>query len=286
MQSIKYLLILLCVFHQAVYAAAHTAPDESAPLTLIVYESHTQSRSNNGGGNSETRSAILERRLGRKDGGLELEYSNPQSDVPEIEAWILPARVMIVPGSSIKLLNESEISDRLEKYLVKHPDIRKLCGKILFTWTAVEIHCSTSHVIDVIKGYNLNLGALFEGKLYEEPGTLSPVPLKLKRSGNKNLVYQANLALDPKFIQDMYEKSMKQASKITGSSYESMMQSALNLTGEEKPEFSGTKLVTIVATPTGYILKLKRETITKIKGGKDFQEIRTVKETLERRSAD
>lgn len=160
----------------------------------MALESQSQSTSGAGGSSSSnSNSAILERRIGKRDGGLELEYSFPQSDIPEIEAWILPARVFVVPGSSIELLNESEINARLTKFLDKNPKIRELCGEVIFTWTTFEIHCDTNHVIDVIESFNLHLGPLHEGKLYEEPDTIAPAPLKRVSGDGNNLTYELGL---------------------------------------------------------------------------------------------
>ena len=287
MQLKKYLPLLLCLFYPSIYAAERASTIGSTPLALIVYQSQTQSNSSMGGsGSSQTNSAIFERRIGKRDGGLELEYSFPQSDIPKIEAWKLPARVLIVPGSSIELLNESEISTRLNNFLDENPDIRKQCGEVVFTWTAFEIHCDTNHVIDVIESFNLHLGQLHEGKLYEDKDTTAPAPLKRVSVDENNLVYEVELILDPIYLQKEYEKTMEQVAKITGESVSSVMNSSLKLTDNEKPKFSGTRLVTIETIPSGLVVKIQRETTTTIIGGGTFRETRTQNETLKRQEVE
>lgn len=260
---------------------------DNSPLSLIVYEAQTQSRTSDGGtGSSNTRSTILERSIGTRDGGLELEYSFPTTDIPENDAWKLPARVFTKPGSSVQLLNENEIEERLEDYLEKYPEIRAHCGEVVFTWTAFEIHCSSSHVIDLVESYNLHIGPLAEGNLYEEPGALSPAPMHQISSASDNLVFQVELVLDPKNIQEEFEDSMEQVAQITGDSASSIMNSSWNLAGDEKPKFSGTRLVTIEGTSTGLVVELRRETTLRIVGGGTFQETHTQIEILKRQSVE
>jgi hypothetical protein len=261
------------------YASQSVSTVDSPPSSLIVYEAQTESKSNTGSsGSSRTRSAIIERTIAER----ELEYSFPEANIPENDAWKLPARVLTKPGSSIELLNESEIKARLENYLEKYPEIRKQCGGVVFTWTAFEIHCDTNHVVDVIESYNLYLGALSEGKLYKEPGALAPAPLRKTSSGNSNLIYEVELVLDPALLQSEYENGMEQVAAITGDSVSSIISSSLKLAGEDKPQFSGTRLVTIEVSPNGQVEKIHRETTTIVKGGGSFHETRKQKETLER----
>ena len=111
----KISLIFLFTTSLAAYASQN-APLVGDPSTsLIIYEAQTESKSSEGSsGNSNSRSTIVERIIGEREGGLELEYSFPKGDVPEIEAWKLPARVLNKPGSQIELLNKAEINARLE----------------------------------------------------------------------------------------------------------------------------------------------------------------------------
>lgn len=279
MKNIPLFLISISLL---LYAAKSTSTSSSPSSSTIVYEAQSESKSSRGdNGSWRTRSAIIERIIGKKDEGLELEYSFPQADIPENDEWKLPARVLTMPGKSIKLLNEPEIKARLEKYLEKHPKIRERCGGVVFTWTAFEIHCNTNHVVDVVEDYNLYLGPLSEGKLYQEPGALAP--LRKKSSVGSNLVLEVELVLDPARLEIEYEKSIEQVAAITGDSPSSIMSSSLKLTGGEKPEFFGNMLVTIDVASNGLVAKIQRERTTTIKGGGTFLETRIQKETLERR---
>ena len=287
MQLKKYLPLFLCLFYSTIYAAERASSIGSTSLALIVYESQTRSSSSTGGsGSSRTNSAILEHVIGKKDGGLEVQYSFPQSDIPKIEAWKLPARALIVPGSSIELLNESEISKRLDNFLDENPEIRERCGGVVFTWTAFDIHCNTDHVINLIESYNLHLGALHEGKLYEEKDTIAPASLKRVSVDENNLVYEVELILDPIYLQKEYKKTMEQVAEITGENVSSVMNSSLKLTDNEKPKFSGIRLVTIETIPSGHVVKIQRETTTIIIGGGTFRETRTQNEILKRQEVE
>lgn len=287
MLYLKYSLILLIASTLPVYAAEIVTPPGDGQLTLIVYESKTESEFSDGGsGSSRTQNAILERNIGKSSEGLELEYFYLQPDIPENEAWKLPARVLTIPGISTKLLNEPEIATRLNEYLNKYPDIREKCGEAVFTWAAFQINCGTNHVIDIIKSYNLHLGELYEGKDYVEAGAIASVPLKQKPLSNSNFIYKAKLILDPKYIQAEHEQSMQQVAEIMGKSLDAMMKSSLRLTGDETPGFSGTRIVTIEVASGGAVVKLQRETTIKIKGGKEFEETRTQNETLTRQSVE
>ena len=280
----KILLIFLFTTSLAAYASQN-APLVGDPSTsLIIYEAKTESKSSEGSsGNSNSRSTIVERIIGEREGGLEFEYSFPKGDVPEIEAWKLPARVLRKAGSQIELLNKAEINARLDAFLEKHPEIRKHCGGVVFTWTAFEIHCDTNHVIDVIAGYNLYLGALSEGQPYKEPGALAPAPLKVIPSGTPDQIYEVTLVLDPVLLQSEYEKSMDQAAAITGMDAIELINSSLHLGAGENPDFSGTRVVTIEVSPDGRVEKIQRETTIIINGGGSFHEVRKQKESLKRR---
>lgn len=279
-----YPLIILFVFAQSACSVGNIAPLDSTAVSLIVYESRAQSETSSGGkSSSNSSSAVLERNIGNREGGLELEYSFPQENVPLIEAWKFPARVLKVPGSSIELLNTSEIESRLENFLDQNPDVRKLCGETIFTWDAFDIHCNASHVLDIIKFYDLHFGELSEGKLYNEPGMVEAVPLTLKSSSKDMQVFQANLTADPEHLQTEYETSMKKVANIVGDSFESVISSDLELKDGDKPTFSGTRIVTIEVASTGLVVRLEREIITIIKGGANFQETQTTKQVLERR---
>lgn len=279
----KLLSIFLLAASLPLYSSQDASVDGNPSLSLIVYEAKIESKSSAGSsGSSSTRSAIVERKIGKQDGGIELEYSFPEADVPENDAWKLPARVLTYPGSSIKLLNKSKIEARLENYLEKHPAIRKQCGDVVFTWTAFEIHCDVNHIVDVVKSYNLYLGSLFEGQLYKESGALKSAPLRKISTGSSNLIYEVELVLDPVILRSNYEKGMEQVAAITGENIHSIISSSLKLIGEDKPEFSGSRLVTIEIASNGQVAKIKRETTTVIKGGGSYQETRKENETLER----
>lgn len=251
--------------------------------SLVIYEAQTESKSSSGSsGSSRSRSTIVERLIGAKNDGLELEYLFVDADVPANDAWKLPARVLNKPGISIELLNEAEIETRLNKYLDMHPEIRERCGGVVFTWTAFEIHCDTNHVIDVIKGFNLHLGPLSEGKLYEEPGTLAPSPLKTMSLNSSHTTFIVELELDPTALESEYKKDMQQVASITGENVDSIISSALELSKGEIPVFSGNKLVTIKLDANGHVIQIKKETTMTIRGGSSFQETRKQTEILKR----
>ena len=130
------------------------------------------------------------------------------------------------------------------------------------------------------------LGTLSEGQPYNEPGALEPAPLKKVSSGSNNRIYEAELVLDPATLQVDYEKGMEQVATITGENVRSIINSSLKLTGEDKPEFSGKRLVTIEMGSNGQVTKIRRETTTTIKGGGSYHKTRTQKETLERQPID
>ncbi|WP_289032126.1 hypothetical protein [uncultured Paraglaciecola sp.] len=283
----KCLYFLLLIAYVPVCASKAPPLVGNPSLSLIVYEAKTESNSSAGSsGSSSSKSAIVERYIGEKDGVLELEYSFPGANISENDAWKFPARVLNKPGSSIKLLNQSEIKVRLESYLEKYPKIRKQCGGVVFTWTAFPIHCDVNHVIDVIERYNLRLGALSEGKLYKESDAIMSAPLRAISTNSSTLIYEVELILEPDILISTYKKDMEQVAAITGGNVRSIISSSLRLIGEDKPEFSGKRLVTIEMASNGQVAKLKRETITVIKGGDSYQETRKVIETLERRPFD
>lgn len=256
--------------------------NETGISSLITLKSVSKTESSGGGSSkSNSRSSVIEKIIDERDGELTLEYAFPESRIPEIEAWKLPAKVVIRKDEPPILINSVEIESRLLSFLDQNPEVRELCGQTIFTWTAVNIHCKADHVLDVIDMYNLHIGNLASGRAYSEAGALQAVPLKLVSSVGVGTKYIANLTLDPEYLRETYETKVKQVAAITGRSFEETISSLLKLTDGDTPSFSGNRIVTIETSSTGKIVRIKRDTVSTIVGGSNFTHTTSVSQVVE-----
>ena len=122
---------------------------QSAPKVGEEYEisksyETSQQTSDGSSGSSRGRDGILERVIGVREGGLELEYDLPKDTTAEDRArsWQFPVRVFRPTNGSMQLLNRPELEARVEGWLRAAGWTRAACGRWIFTWNAIRSRSS------------------------------------------------------------------------------------------------------------------------------------------------
>jgi hypothetical protein len=144
----------------------------------------------------------VERVIALHDGGIEFEFDFPEQVSPEDRAstWQLPARVLKSPGQPLRLLNRPELETRVRAWLEAGNMTQAVCGRWIFTWTAIKIECDPESVLPMLADFDLRPRDLREGALHNEHGARSPAPLRTNVSGGNGATYTAEMELDPEVM--------------------------------------------------------------------------------------
>jgi len=105
------------------------------------YETSQQTSDGLSSGCSRGRDTILERVIGVREAGFELEYDLPREATAEDRArsWQFPVRVFKPSSGPMQLLNRSELEVRVGGWLKAAGWTRAVCGRWIFTWNAFRI---------------------------------------------------------------------------------------------------------------------------------------------------
>lgn len=162
-------------------------------------ESFSDDRSSS---SSQSGGSLTERVVAVHDDGLELEFDLPpdSTDAERAQDWRWPARILKSRDGSLHLLNAEELEARIGGWLAAGGFSREACGSWIFTWNAFKIECDPQSVLDIIVPFDLRLGDLREGGLYDEQGGIGPVSLQIEHSGAESSVFVAETPIDPEFV--------------------------------------------------------------------------------------
>ena len=166
------------------------------------YQTSEQTSDGNSTGSSSGHTAIAERVLAVRDGGVELEYDFPKGTKPEDRGpeWRLPARVFKPANGPFQLLNPTELEARLDEWLKRAKLPRSLCGSWYFTWNAFRVECDPRSIIKTIEEYDLG-PPLRDGAPYQMAGTRGIGTVVKKAAGPDGLSFHVLLEVDPEAVQ-------------------------------------------------------------------------------------
>lgn len=275
--------VRLCILAALILAMAPFAPERALAEDIwrIAYERKTTTRSGMSRSNSQSRGALIERVVARRNGGLELEYD--MTTEPEerrgAARWMFPVRVFKVPGQPFVLLNEERIDARLQRYLDAAPRLRALCGRHIFTWRAVHIECEASAALDAVAPYDLRPGKLEAGRMVSEPDTLRPAPLRLVANGPDGHTFTVRFALDPQVLREGDARMRIALAQMTGQPVPSLAE-ALATLGDRR--YAGTLDVTFRTDTNGRVTSRVRDTAIEVAAPGGEPERRTIHETVRR----
>lgn len=98
---------------------------------------------------STDRDSYVERVAAVRPDGVVLEYDLPADATSNERAsnWQFPFRVLKASDGTLRLLNESELIARVDRWLKAAGMSRAACGKLIFTWNAFRIECDPQSTI-------------------------------------------------------------------------------------------------------------------------------------------
>jgi hypothetical protein len=241
----------------------------------------SQETSDGSSGSSGGRTAVVERVIGVRDGGLELEYDLPNDATAEERAreWQLPARVLKPPSGPMLLLNRAELEARLERWLEAAEWTRAVCGRWIFTWNAFRIECDPESVIETIEEYDLRSVDLRDGAPYREAEARGSGTLARIADGPDGARFAVTLEVDP----DAVRRARAESDVAVGEIMQQPVTLDAALRERARETVSGTIEVTFEADVTGNARRRTKVTRLQIVGPGGRRETETVSETVERR---
>ncbi len=266
---------------------AHADPLPAQPQAGQTYEVTSDREWSKKGSDGMTasstdRDALLERVIGVTDAGVELEYDLPKDTSAEDRArsWQFPARILKPAHGPLRLLNEAELTERVDRWLKGGGLTRAACGHWVFTWNAFQIECDPQSVLRAIEHIDLTPGDLRDGALYKAPGALAAAPLMAKKADSRGSTFVVEMAIDPEAVRRDRARSDMVIAEITRKPLTLEVATRTHAT----EDISGTIAVTFETDPAGRVRR--RTTVTKIDtkapNGKVAEEVTT--ETVEERA--
>src|SRR5882757_5334402 len=146
------------------------APHVGDTYEITLAKDSAQQGSNGSSGSSHDKDTIIERVIGLRAEGLELQYDLPNAATPDDRArtWQFPARIFKPFGGPAQLLNGPELEARVDGWLKAAGWPRTVCGHWIFTWNAIHIECDPQSVIKMVQSFDLRSADLREGAPYQE----------------------------------------------------------------------------------------------------------------------
>jgi len=248
----------------------------------ITRDLDTSQQGKNGStASSHDHDVIVERVIGARADGLELEYDLPNHTPAKERAdqWRFPARVFEPFGGSLQLLNRPELETRVEAWLKAAKWTRAVCGHWIFTWNAFRIDCDPDSVVATIKAFDLGPSGLHEGALYQTLEARHPAPIARKTSGPDGAIFTVELEVDP----DAVRRSRAESDVAVGEIMHKPVALDAALRERAKEAVSGTTAITLDTDRAGNVQRRTKVTKVEIKGVDGEVETSTGTETLTRR---
>ena len=265
---------------------ARSESPQSAPKVGEEYEiskryETSQQTSDGSSGSSRGRDAILERVIGVREGGLELEYDLPKDATAEDRArsWQFPVRVFRPTNGSMQLLNRPELEARVEGWLNAAGWTRAVCGRWIFTWNVFRIECDPQSVIKTVEAFDLRSADLREGSPYHETEARGPGTLTRKAAGPNGATFTVVMEIDP----DAVRRARADSDVVVGEIMRKPVTLDAALRERAKENISGTISVTFDTDSAGNVRWRTKVTNVETKGPDGRSESQTVTETVERR---
>ena len=274
-------LAALLALTPPIFAQPRPAPAVGqAHLITKSYET-SQAGDDGSSGSSSGASALLERVIGARDGGLELEYDLPHGATAEDRAreWQFPVRVFRPPAGPLQLLNQGELQARADRWLTTAGLPRSACGRHYFTWTAFRVECDPQSAIQLVEAFELRAADLRDGAPFGEPGALGPGTLTA--TGRDGAAFSVSLHVDP----DAVRRARAEADVVVGEIMNQPVTLAAALRERAKERVSGTISITFDTDGAGNVHRRTKTTRLKIIGPDGRSETETATETLTRRPA-
>jgi hypothetical protein len=284
MKLIRFIATIVGLLIPAIFARAGAAP--LSPQVGDAYEITTtresaQHGSNGSSGSSHDKDTIVERVIGLRADGLELEYDLPKAATAGTGAgnWQFPARVFKSFGGPPRLLNGPELEARVDGWLKAAKLPRAACGHWIFTWNAFRIECDPQSVIKMVESLDLRSVDLRDGAPYQDTAARGPGTLARKAAGPDGAIFVAELPVDP----DAVHRARAESDVVVGEIMNKPVTLEAALRDRAREIVSGTISVTFETDSAGIVRRRTKVTRVDTKAPNGQTETETVTETLERR---
>jgi hypothetical protein len=265
---------------------AHADPSPLAPQVGDTYElsltrDSAQQGSDRSSGSSHDKDTIIERVIGLRADGLELQYDLPNAATADERArnWQFPARVFKPFGGPAQLLNGPELEARVDDWLKAAGWTRTVCGHWIFTWNAFRIECDPQSVIKTVQSFDLRSADVREGTSYQDTEARGPGKLAKKAGESGGVIFSVEMPVDADAVRRARAESDVAAGEIMGKPVS--LDAALRERAKEI--VSGTISVAFETDSAGNVRRRTKVTKLDITRSDGRSETETVAATLERR---
>lgn len=275
--------LLLAISLQALDASAETlARDRVGDTYETRLESVTETTGEGSSGRSHDVTTLVERVIALRDDGVELEFDLPEEASAEDRArtWQLPARVLKPAVGPFRLLNGSELEERVQIWLALGGLTNEACGRWMFTWTAFKIECDPQSVLETLAPFDLRPSDLRDGSLHRDPGAREPQALRMESQSPDGATYVVELEVDPDAVRQARAETDVVVAQIVGQ--EPLTIEAAVEVWAPKP-ISGRITTTFETDTIGRVVRRTRVTEIQVTTENGTQEHQTTTETAERR---
>jgi len=272
-------LLLPAIFARA--EASFPAPRIGDTYEITLTKDSAQHGSNRSSGTSHDRDTIVERVIGVRSEGLDLEYDLPSTVTADDRArtWEYPFRVFKPFHGTAQLLNGPELEVRIDGWLKAAGLPRSACGHTYFTWNAFRIECDPQSVLKIVQAFDLGSIEVREGAAYREGEAHDPGKLALKTRGADGAIFTVELAVDP----DAFRRARAESDVVVGEIMNKPVSLDEAMLRRKQEIISGTIAVELETDSAGNVRRRKKVTQLNITGPDGPAETDTVTETLERR---
>ena len=249
----------------------------------IMSDRESSQQSNDGSSGSSTdQDSLIERVVGVRDTGLELEYDLPESAAAgdRASSWQFPLRVFKPLHGPLQLLNGPELEARVDDWLKANGMTRAACGHWIFTWNTFRIECDPQSVIKTLEAWDLAPDDLRDGALYKDPKARGPAPLKRQKAGPDGATFKVEMAVDPEAVRREQAEGDIVAAEIV---HKQTLTLDAALRARSAEVISGTITIIFETDSAGEVRRRTRVTRLEIKGPGQRVETQIVKDIMERR---
>jgi hypothetical protein len=261
--------------------ALSPAPQVGDTYEITLAKDSAQQGSNGSSGSSHDKDTIIERVIGLRAEGLELQYDLPNAATPGDKAgsWQFPARVFKPFGGSAQLLNGPELEARVDAWLKATGWPRTVCGHYIFTWNAFRIECDPQSVIKTVQAFDLSFADLREGAAYQEADARGSGKLARKAGGLNGAIFSVEMPVDP----DAVHRARAESDVVVGEIMNKPVSLDAALRKRATEIISGTISVAFETDSAGTVRRRTKVTKLDITRPGGPSETETVTATLERR---
>ena len=284
MKLIGFMGIAAALLLPAIVARAGALPlaqQVGDTYEIALTRDSAQLGSDRSSGSSHDKDTIIERVIGLRADGVELEYDLPKAATTEERAgnWQFPAQVFKPFDGPAQLLNAPELEARVDGWLKAAGWPRTVCEHWIFTWNAFHIECDPQSVIKTVESFDLRSADLREGAPYQETEALGSGKLARKATGPDGAIFAVEMPVDP----DAVRRARAESDVVVGEIMNKPVSLDVALRERAREIVSGTISVSFETDPAGNVRRRTKVTKLDITEPDGRSETETVTETLERR---